>query len=175
MAQKRRKEIIKLRIEDINFEEKFVSYTEVKNSSKGSGYIIQKAFYITAPMETFLRRVIGNRKSGLLFPAPKALRKSRLEEAGQLNGDHLSLLFKTICKKYTKKDIHLHNLRHTATDILEKAGLTAQDIDYCLGHYSVNTSLKNYQDRSRDAVARRISKLTEKGIEILSKTVESLI
>ena len=69
-ACKRRKEILTLMIEDLNFKSHWAHYVEYKNSSKGTAYNINKAFWITPAMERLLRRVIGDRTSGYLFPCP---------------------------------------------------------------------------------------------------------
>jgi Phage integrase family. len=71
-----------------------------------------------------------------------------------------------------KKDLSLHNLRHTAIDILEKACLTDEEIDAVLGHHEIKTALPFYKDRSADAIARRLSGRTKKGILILSDIVK---
>ena len=79
-----------------------------------------------------------------------------------------------VSKYAPEKDISLHGLRHTATDIMEHSGLTDEEIDNVLGHYNVNTALKHYKDRSKITVAKRLSRLNKKGIEVLSKTIESM-
>jgi integrase len=174
-ACKRRKEILSLKIEAIDFKNHWVHYTEFKNSSKGTSYSIHKAFWITPTMEKLLKRVIAGRTSGYLFPGPSAMRKGQADD-GMLNHDYVSAIFKEVIDDIAPgKDATLHNLRHTATDIMEHAGLTDQEQDYALGHYDVKTALRHYQDKSADAIARRLSGLTRKGIEILSKTVEDLL
>jgi hypothetical protein len=39
----------------------------------------------------------------------------------------------------------------------------------------VRGSLRNYQDRSREAVARRLSAKTRKGIEVLTEAVKDFL
>lgn len=62
---KRRKEIVNLQIENVNFVEHYVSYTEYKNASRAK--CIHKAFFLTSDMETFLKRVKGKRVRGNLW------------------------------------------------------------------------------------------------------------
>jgi hypothetical protein len=89
------------------------------------------------------------------------------------HGDYISGLFKDIViQKVSKKDVSLQNLRNTATDILEKAGLTDEEIDAVLGHHEIKTALPFYKDRSADAIARRLSGRTKKRVVILSDIVK---
>jgi integrase len=162
VAVKRRKEILQLKIEDLCFEEHWAYYKEYKNSSKGREYSIDKAFWITPPMEALLRRVIGNRTEGLIFP--------------DIYDDTVSWKFEQAVDTVAKeKKLTLRNLRQTASDILEKSGLSDEEINYCLGHYSVKGSLRNYKDMSRETVARRLSALTKKGIEVLTEAVKEFL
>ncbi len=172
---KRRKEIINLKIEDLNFDEHFVTYEEFKNSSRGNSYQIRKAFWMTTEMEETFKRIIDGRTSGFIFAVDESLRKTTFNEVGLLNGDYLSELFKKTCKVYAPtKKVKLHNLRHTATDMLESAGFKEDEIDNVLGHYNVGTALKNYQARSKDAIARRLSAKTRKGVEVLNEVIKTL-
>ena len=175
LSCKRRAEIINLQIENISFENHYVTYFETKNNSK-SGYPTQKAFWISPRIEILLKKVIGERTEGLLFPVyRKSNTKGKRTKNCILNGDYISELFKEMVSKYApKKDVTLHCLRQTATDIMEHAGLNDNEIDNVLGHYSVKTALPHYQDRSEIAIAKRLSRLNRKGIEVLSKTVESM-
>ena len=166
---KRRKEIVRLQIEGINYENHYAHYVETKNSSKGTQYSIHKAFWLTSDMESLLKRIIGKRTSGPAFYVPAVMKKSSKIDDEYLNADYISGLFKDIViQKVPKKDISLQNLRHTATDILEKAGLTDEEIDAVLGHHEIKTALPFYKDRSADAIARRLSGRTKKGVVILS-------
>lgn len=172
---KRRKEILKLRIEEINFKSHYAHYIETKNSSKGTPYVIHKAFWLTPNMERFLKRIIGDRIEGLVFPSPIWLKKGA-SSSELFNADYLSEVFKEVAERVApQKRVTLNNLRHSATDIMEKAGLTDEEIDAALGHYNVKTALPNYQDRSADAIARHLSKRTKKGIEVLCKAVKEFL
>lgn len=159
---KRRKEIVGLLIENINLEKHWVFYKETKNSSKGTSYSIRKAFWTTPLMEKLLKRIIAGRKSGPLFP--------------DIDPDDVSALFEECADRVApEKNVSLHNLRHTATTIMENAGLTDDEIDAALGHYNVKTALPHYQDRSADALAARLAGRTKKGIEVLSKAVKEFL
>ncbi len=159
---KRRTEIVNLKIENINLSEHWAHYVETKNSSKGTAYEINKSFHLTPEMEVFLRRIIGERISGPLFPG--------------LDPDHVSQVFEEHADTIaSSKNVSLHNLRHTGTTLMEAAGLTDEEIDAALGHYNPKTALSHYQDRSADAIARRLSEKTKKGISVLSKAVEDFL
>jgi len=177
-ACKRRKEILNLKISDLNFKERYAAYTEYKNSSKGT-YNIQKAFYLTDEMIAFLKRVIGNRTSGHVFSCPEVFKRTVNDDNGDigtLNGELLSKLFKELVNKHApNKDVSLKCLRQTATSIMENAGLSDQQIDDTLGHYDTKTALKHYQDRSLSAINKRLAERTKPGITILSDTVKAFL
>lgn len=161
---KRRKEIQRLMIEGISYSEHYATYIEHKNSSKGSEYSIQKAFWLTPAMEDTFKRIIGERKSGAVFQIPGR---------DFLSLDYISKVFKSVVKEVAPtKNISLKNLRQTATDFMEHAKVSMQDQDFALGHYNVSSILKHYQDRSSEAVATRLAPLTRPGVEVLSKAVE---
>ena len=156
VACKRRKEILSLQVENVNFELHYVSYTEFKNRARGA---IHKAFYTTPAMENFLRRIIGDRKTGSLWPEnfhPTSVSR-QFEAAASIIAP--------------KKDATLKNLRQCATDVMEKAGLSDQEIDACLGHISVSKAFSFYADRSPEAVYKRFAEYTRKGITILSESI----
>jgi integrase len=177
LSCKRRKEIINLNIDNINFKENFAFYKETKNSSKGTRYVIRKAFWLSPLLKQILRRVIGTRTEGVVFACPDNLKRAGTASVpGRLNGDYLSELFRYCVEKHAPgKPITLHCLRHTATNIMELAGLDDEAIDYGLGHYNVRTALPNYKDRTDEAVYRRLSARTRTGIEILSKSVKDIL
>ena len=159
-ACKRRKEIIQLQIENINFTEHHAHYTEYKNSAKGIP--IHKAFHLTDNIELFLRRIIGERTTGPIWPATRPDYVSHtFEEAAHI-----------VCPQ---KKVTLKSLRQAATDAMEKAGLTDPEIDAVLGHLSVSKALKYYQDRSPDAIARKLAESTRKGVEVLSEAVKEFL
>jgi integrase len=154
---KRRKEITSLQIEDVNFSGHYICYTEYKNSSRLK--CIRKAFYLTPAMELFLKRIIGDRKSGSLWP-------------DNHHPDFFSHAFEEIASKVVPhKHSTLKDMRQVATDVMEKAGLSDNEIDITLGHLSVSKALQYYQDRSPDAIARRLSVRTKPGIEVLSAAI----
>jgi integrase len=174
---KRRGEIIGLGITDVSFLDRFVSYLETKNSSKGVKYSIRKSFFISDFIEKILRKIIKNKKEGPVFYVPDVLKRDKVSsDIGYFNADYFSQLFKECVEKYAPdKDISLNCLRHTATNIMEEEGMTDAEIDDTLGHYNVKTALKNYQDRSARVLAIRLANRTKKGIEILSGVAEKLL
>ncbi len=168
---KRRGEILKLKIENINFKNHFSYYTETKNSSKGTSYIIHKAFWLTPELEKLIRQLMAGRKEGYLFPCPPVMKRADSKTEDILNGEFLSEVFREVVGRIVPtKEVSLKNLRQTATDFMEQEGLTDDEIDAALGHHQVKTALKHYQDRSAEAIAKRLSLRTKKGIEILSNT-----
>ena len=84
---------------------------------------------------------VGNRTSGPVFQYPAVMRK-KVAEDEFFNAEYLSAIFKEIVSKLVpQKNISLKNLRQTATDILEKRGLTDDEIDATLGHHQIKTAL----------------------------------
>ncbi|MBD3392216.1 MAG: hypothetical protein GF410_09385 [Chitinivibrionales bacterium] len=172
---KRRKEILKLGIPNINYAQNWVHYMEHKNSSKGTQYVVQKAFWMTPAMKQFLKRITRGRTEGPVFPRPEELRRNNPTDEA-MNGDYLSQLFADVAAEVVpKKHVTLKNLRQTATSIMEDAGLTDDEQDAALGHIQIKTALPYYQDRSDEAIAKRISARTRKGIEVLSAAVEDFL
>jgi integrase len=177
LSCKRRKEIINLEIENINYNNNYAYYEEHKNSSKGTQYVTKKAFYLSPLLKKILKRVIGDRIEGPVFPVPDEMKRTGTASIiGRLNGDYISELFTECLEKYApQKDSTLHCLRHTATSIMENTGLSDDQIDAALGHYNVKTALPFYQDRSIDAIAKRLAGRTRPGIECLSKSMDKII
>jgi len=161
---KRRKEILRLEITNINYLQNWVYYTEHKNSSKGTQYVIGKAYWLTPAMKQLLKRITNGRTTGLLFTRPQELRRGDPNDEA-LNGDYLSYIFADIVAEVAPgKHVTLKNLRQTATSIMEDAGLTDEEQDATLGHHQVKTALPYYQDRSHEAIAKRLALKTKKGI-----------
>ena len=177
LSCKRRGEILSLNIPDIYMNRDYVYYKETKNTSKGKKYCIHKAFYLSKLLKIVFSRVINGRTDGPVFNCSDVLKRAGASsESGRLNGDYISELFKHCIERHAPgKNITLHCLRHTSTDIMEKAGLSDDEIDAALGHYNVKTAINNYKDRSTEAIAERVSKRTKKGIEMLSKACNVFI
>jgi integrase len=164
---KRRSDVCKLRIENVNFEWHFAYYREEKNRSKSGVGSIGKAFWLTTGMENLLRRVIGERKTGYVFASP-------WDENDFINPDLISERFdETVKKLVPKKHLTLKNLRQTAYKILEDSKkISIAEIDIVLGHYMVKTALPFYQDRSIESRGKRLSEQNRKGVEILYRAVK---
>jgi integrase len=159
---KRRKEIVSLKIEDVHFSEHYIGYIEYKNVSRTGN--VHKAFYLTPSMESFLKRIIGDRVTGSLWPEifhPDTISHEFEEAAFQVAPE---------------KCPTLKNLRQAATDYMEKSGgMSFPEIDITLGHLSVSAAFKYYQDLSTEAIYRRFAQLTRKGVEVLSSSVEEYL
>lgn len=158
---KRRKEIMNLRIEDVNFDDHYAGYYEFKNASRIE--FAYKAFWLTPAMERFLKRIIGDRTNGPLW----------LEICHATTVSHT---FKDIVFQIApSKNIELKKMRQIATDCMEKAGLTDPEIDAALGHGVVSKVLEHYKTRSVEAIYRRLSKNSQKGIEVVSSCIEEYL
>ena len=174
LASKRCKEITTLNIGAANYGGHYVFYKDHKNSRRAN-YISRKAFYLPPQLEALLKRVAGTRNPDEYFFNVPAEMRRKSERVGELNGSYMNELFKDVCKKYTSKDVHLHNLRHTANRIMADAGLPEADRDYALGHYNPKTVLSHYESKDDEYVGKYLSGLTKPGIEALCKAVEHLM
>jgi flagellar motor switch protein FliG len=58
---------------------------------------------------------------------------------------------------------------------MESAGLTDPEMDAALGHGVVSKVLEHYKNRSIEAIYRRLSKNSQKGIEVVSSCVEEFL
>jgi integrase len=152
---KRRKEIVRLNVEDIDFGRHYAHYTEWKNTGK-DGLITEKAFHLTPVMEAFLQRIIGSRTAGPIWPGLNPARVSeRFDEA--------------LAKVCPKKNTTLKNLRQLCTQVMTDAGLSSDEKDFTL-HNTVTE--KFYENQSTEAVYSRLAERTRKGVEVLSKSIE---
>ncbi len=158
---KRRKEITSLKIEDVNFAEHYISYIEYKNVSRTDN--IHKSFFMTQSMEHFLRRIIGDRVTGSLWP--------EIYHPDTVSHTFEEAVFKVAPEKHSP----LRNLRKTATDCMEKSGMKLVAIDETLGHIAVSSAFYNYPDMSPEAIYRRFAEITRPGVEVLSKCVEEYL
>jgi integrase len=108
MSCKRRGEVLQtakgqpLMIRDVWFDKGYAVYTEAKNKSK-KNYGVRKAFHLSPFMADIIKRVIGARTDGPVFPLPSA--------------DYVTKLFPTVAERLTGKWATLHSMRHTATTI----------------------------------------------------------
>lgn len=160
-ANKRRKEICSLIIEDVNFKDHYCHYIEFKN--RGKGVPVDKAFYLTTAMEMYLKRIIGNRTNGPVWPDvnPEAVSKMYEEAVA------------AVCS--SKIGSTLKNIRQCCTNILEDAGLSLKELDIALGHLNLSKALPNYLNMSPAARYRRVAQMTQRGVEVLSKAVKTYL
>jgi len=96
---KRRGEIIGLGITDVSFLDRFVSYLETKNSSKGVKYSIRKSFFISDFIEKILRKIIKNKKEGPVFYVPDVLKRDKVSsDIGYFNADYFLNFLKSVLR-----------------------------------------------------------------------------
>jgi site-specific recombinase XerD len=127
----RASEAIKLRVEDLDFDEKSPGYGSVKVMGKGN-----KERYIGVDLKVFwmLRKYIesNNIESGYVFPSE---RRSGMH----ISYRYLYKVFEQI-KKATGVEIHPHITRHTfATEMLEN-GASLSDVQEQLRHADIATT-----------------------------------
>lgn len=161
VGNKRRKEVVSLKIEDVNFDKHYISYIEFKNYRRQKD--IHKAFWMTPLMETFLKRIIGSRTEGSLWDP-------------LYHPDFISHHFGDSSSKIAPlKYATLKDMRQCATMILEEAGYTDREQDISLGHISLSKSLGNYQRQNPQIVYMRYAKQTKPVVEALSKAVKEYL
>ena len=155
---KRRKEIVFLQIEDVDYDNHYCHYTEWKNQAK-EGLRKEKAFHLTPAVETFLRRIIGKRKTGRVWP--------------DITPGYVSSKYDNAIEKNAPgKNTTLKNIRQLCNQVMTDAGLTPEEKDFTL-HNTV--SERFYENQEPQAVYKRLAERTKKGIGVLSKAAEKYL
>jgi integrase len=155
---KRRKEIVLLQIEDIDYKNHYVHYTEWKNSEK-IRLRIEKAFHITQAMELFFKRIVGNRTSGPIW--------------SDVTPEYVSSKYEDAVEQIVpKKKTTLKTIRQLCTEVMTEAGLSKEEKDFTL-HNTVTERF--YENQAAHAVYKRLAERSKKGIEVLSKTAEEYL
>lgn len=131
----RRKEIIQLRWEHVNLDNRFIRVTDTKNGSERTVPIFDTLYWRLKAWHKF----IGHPKSGLVFPSPKSNSKREIA----LTGGTVSRRFKFYVKKSKLKNtIHFHSLRHSCATFLLRNGFNVIEVKNMLGHKSLDVTNK---------------------------------
>lgn len=132
----RRKEIIQLKWEHVNLEERFLRVTDTKNGYERSVPIFDALYSQLLSWKKFN----GNPKKGLVFPSPKS--NSKIEIA--LTGNTVSKRFKFYATKKAKlkSSINFHGLRHSCATFLLRKGFNVIEVKNMLGHKSLEVTNK---------------------------------
>ncbi|MEL7832772.1 site-specific integrase [Fodinibius sp. Rm-B-1B1-1] len=132
----RRKEIIQLRWEHVNLEDRFLRVTDTKNGYERTVPIFDNLYTELKQWHKFNE----NPKNGLVFPSPMSVPNG--EKA--LMGDNVSKRFKYFATKEAKlKDsIHFHSLRHSCATFLLRNGFNVIEVKNMLGHKSLEVTNK---------------------------------
>jgi integrase len=143
----RRFELAKIKIEDLNLENRKIRIFGKKNIERLATIFSDQ---LVEDLQVYLRYVLNNSKKGYLFPAISSLNKqghissteinrivARAGKKAQLNNPHPDL-----------KNINPHILRHSCARILKDQGLSLEVVQRVLGHLSYQTTMDLYGTKS---------------------------
>lgn len=113
----RQDEICRIKIDDIDIQARTVIIRDRKHPEKKEGN--DQTVPVFEGAWNIAQKHIGGRKTGRIF---------------NYNSKSVSSSFTRVCKKCGIKDLHFHDLRHTAIGILFERGLKIQEVAVVSGH-----------------------------------------
>ena len=113
----RQEEICSIKIEDLDREDKTVIIRNRKHPEKKKGN--DQVVPLLGEGWNLALKYVGDREEGRIF---------------SFNHRSVSASFTRVCKKCKIKDLHFHDLRHTAIGILFELGLQIQEVAVVSGH-----------------------------------------
>lgn len=145
-------EVCALFIEDINFSRKTITVSKTVSRNKHKEAYINdntkteagmRVLHINNDMITFLKRIIGKRKSGRLFSSTNG----KILTTQQVNYQFWALMNKGgILDTSVAGKVNLHSLRHTFASRCIEGGMPAKVLQTVLGHKDISTTLNVYCD-----------------------------
>jgi len=151
----RRGELIALRWQDVDFQNKSISVNNTVVRIAGEGLVLSE------PKTPHSRRLVTLPPSAVaVLNGLKAIRKDRMEKDGKewdqssfifpsANGgptdpDSITWAFKKAVRKLGLSNMRFHDLRHTHATLMLKQGVHPKIVSERLGHASVNITLDTY-------------------------------
>ena len=145
-------EVCALSIEDINFSRKTITVSKTVSRNKHKEAYINdntkteagmRVLHINDDMLNFLKKIIGDRKSGRLFSSTNG----KILTTQQVNYQFWALMNKGgILDTSVAGKINLHSLRHTFASRCIEGGMPAKVLQTVLGHKDISTTLNVYCD-----------------------------
>lgn len=149
-------EIIKLKIENINFPKEEIFIIQGKGRKDANIPIISDTLII------LLRKYISNRKKGLIFISCGRNKKKVGDERDlMLTPENLHIMFKKYCKKVFPikwNEYHLHTLRHSIATHLLNEGHDIRWVQEFMRHSDIQTTQK-YTHISTKRLKEEIGKI----------------
>jgi len=177
----RRGEIVGLKWDAIDFENKTITIKHTISNEYGSGKEViiaenkvkTKSSYRTLPLIQHIEELLLEEKKNQESYA--ALLKSGYDQTYEgyicrdklgklITPDYVSNHFKYVIKKYNLKKIRFHDLRHSCATLLLQKGISMKQIQEWLGHSSYNTTANIYSHlefNAKKEAADAISKAFE--------------
>lgn len=145
-------EVCALFVEDINFSRKTITVSKTVSRNKHKEAYINdntkteagmRVLHINDDMLNFLKKIIGDRKSGRLFSSTNG----KILTTQQVNYQFWALMNKGgILDTSVAGKINLHSLRHTFASRCIEGGMPAKVLQTVLGHKDISTTLNVYCD-----------------------------
>ena len=152
----RRKELVQLRWEQVNLENREVFVTDTKNGRERTVVLFDPVYYRLKAWH----KLSGKPNKGLVFPSPRSTKN--LEVA--LTGENASKIFKFYVREAKLKDgIHFHGLRHSCATFMIKKGFDVSLVKGMLGHESIEVTMRYVTLGGKDRMnrAKELGLITE--------------
>lgn len=153
----RRKELVQLRWEQVNLDEREIHVTDTKNGRERTVIVFDKLHQRLKAWH----KLSGKPKKGLVFPSPKSTKKHEIA----LTGNNVSRVFRFYARKEAKlKDtIHFHGLRHSCATFMIRQGFDVTMVKEMLGHRSIQVTMRyvNLTVSDRKNRAKKLGLITE--------------
>jgi integrase/recombinase XerD len=141
-------EVVNLRIENIHFNDGYISIIESKGGKTRSVVPFSKDLF------TELKMYISPRNVGYVLLNPKGKRITTRAIQYLVKKWGVELGVKNKCEK--AKGLNCHIFRHTAARHLKDAGYEMEFIKNFLGHSSISTTMDKYGTMSLEDMKRRV-------------------
>lgn len=162
----RRKEIINLEWQHVNFDERTLTITESKSGKERKVPIRSKLFNVLKAWH----RKESKPKSGLVFPSRKAF-----TENIKMSGRNITRVFKYYTRKANLSEgVNFHGLRHSCGTELMRLGFDINEVAKILGHSSIEVT-RIYEHLTTKDMTDKMEKLESKKEDEGQKSKEELI
>ena len=143
----RRFELAKIKLEDIDFNTNKIRIMGKKHIDRLASVFSDQ---LVEDLKTYIQYVLGNPKTGFLFPAVSSLNKQ-----GHISSTEINRIVAKAGEQAQLhnpipglKNINPHILRHSCARILKDKGLSLEVVQKVLGHLSYKTTMDLYGTKS---------------------------